>query len=50
MDIKNLLEEKSKKSIKEEILEKKEELKIISLNETILVKPLKESEESEKIN
>lgn len=47
MDTNNLLEKKSEESIKEEILEKKEKLKVISLNETILVKPLKESE---KIN
>ena len=45
---KNILEENSEESIKEEkFLEKKGEPKIISLNETILVKPLKESE---KIN
>lgn len=47
MDTNNLLEKKSEESIKEEILKKKEKLKVISLNETILVKPLKESE---KIN
>ena len=44
MDIKNLLEEKSEELIKEEITENKEEPKVISLNETISVKPLKESE------
>lgn len=41
---KNILEEKSEESIKEEIIENKES-KIISLNETISVKPLKELEE-----